>query len=315
MYSYNNIRNEDIDCKFSIPRKTESGVYEALLETPITFQLPIMDVYPDTQDDSDTLMEDIVAQTTLTPSKAPSRRYPIKYLVDVNDLCCNKMLDFFYKLDSIALDSVEKYATSWFGKHVEKEHIVERYVPPYDTDENENVFLRVYGSAKQKLKSQKYSNHYCVISIEGLQFYKKRFVYLIHISKIVKLKDTKINDEVIDSLADYDDVETVHKTGDHHEPFSALVPSYTHLLLKQWGTKKSYARSAPSCHKSMDAESDRTHSSLSRVEIESLIDQTKQELNECFTAAEKASRVAENLRLRALQKANDLKNIESMLLE
>lgn len=334
-------------------------MYVAELEEPITFRMPIMDVYhckpaADTNQENKGVQKETLAQNsdgkTLPLNNAscwsveemlldpPDKKYTVEYIVDVEDLCCNKLMEFLYKLDHMALQSVEEHSLNWFGKHISAEDIVKKYVPPYDTDSDENIILRVQASAKQKLKSQKYNNHYCIISIEGLQFYKKHFVYSLRISKVVKLKDTKINDEMIDSLADYDndtgELDLVASSVGQPDANTNVIsqshmpsPSYFQLLSKNWGTGRHLEHNTVGmtslvssvskegrvgAREELDSEKMST-CTMSRSEIQSLIEQTKQEVSECFTAAEKASRVAESLRFKAVQKANELKNIESML--
>lgn len=240
------------DYRFKLPEKNNKGIYVSKIQDKLQFKLPQMDIL------------NIINDNQLTF---------INYLIDLEDINCNKLIRFLYKLDNIAIKAAESNSLNWFGTHHNKDKIQKKYIPIYDTDKHDNLYIKIRCDPIKLKEIDIHKPHYSIICIEGLEFYKKKFTFSLSISKIIKLRESKINNEVIDNLADYED-----------------------------------------SNSSIEDESDIVNTKLSKIEIESIIDKKKQELDKCFKDAELASRSAENLRLMAIQKANELKNIESMLI-
>lgn len=255
--------------QFSVPSKTKGGVYLAKINKPVLFRLPEMDVLS-------------VVEEQLDGSSA-TQNMVYKYLIDLENNACQKLLKFLYNLDSIAIQAAERESLKWFGRCLSRTAVQEKYIPPYDTDVNDDLFLRVQVSTEVQKKFKHFNfeqPHYAVMSIEGLHFYKNNFVYSLQVTKFMKLKSNGINDEMIDVLADYEDSSSSRSQEDIFMYRTTGNPVETRM---------------------------------SKFEIESIVDQKKRELDRFFVEAEKAQRFAETLRLKAMQKANELKNIESLL--
>lgn len=245
---------------FNPPKKTSTGVYEAALSKPIKFKLPEMDLL-DSEQDTD--------------------GFVYKYLIDLENQKCAKLLKFLYSLDTAAIDAAQKHSQSWFKRTLSRTAIEQKYIPPYNTDAHDNLFLKlkvspsVYASFSSINLEQP---HYAVMNIEGLEFYKKNFLFSLSVVKFVQLKKNGINAEIINNLADYHDSED----------------SEDDVIM----------------YRNMENPLD---TKISKFEIESIVDQKKRELDQYFVEAEKASRYLETIRLKVIQKSNELKNIESLL--
>merc|ERR1711937_525263 len=163
-------------------------------------------------------------------NKKINNRYELSYVVDLKKPECAKLIEFLYKLDSSALDESSKNSEQWFGKKISEDLLEERYVPAYDTDENGIVFFKV-NVTKKKFFNLFKNPYIATIEVEGLEFDKNKFRYsiLVHdvetvdsfdiesrldFIKCFENKKTKpiINDDVINNLADTDNLDEEYQT-------------------------------------------------------------------------------------------------------
>ena len=383
----------------------------------------------------------------LTTGKNDRNCYELWYHIDLNTVEGTTLIKMLHGLDICALNEAEKKSGTWFGKSIKRERLEQLYIPPYNKDKNDNLYLKLNIENKTLLKRFEL-DHISEIKITGLEFYKNKFKYLIHIDNVsvasnielesnidfVKYLDKTsmnvdldveskvINDDMIDNLADTheDDhevqslvedtleVQSVVEDADERQTVviedtlevqsvedaderqtvvvedtlevqsvvedaderQTVVVEDTHevqsvvedaderqtVVIEDTHEVQSVIEDADERQTVVvedtlevqsvvedaderqtvvvedtlevqsviedaderqmvikDDEVQSNISNLSRAEIETMVSEKKDEVKKCFINAERASQVAENLRLKAIKKSNELKECEKIL--
>jgi hypothetical protein len=203
----------------------------ANLHEPLFLKLPRMSVYSNKKNSDGT--------------------YNIYYCIDLDDPECSKLIEFLYNLDSSAIDQCVKKSQKWFnGRRITKDILENKYIPPYNSNDHDVVFMKVSVRDIRLLKKIK-NPHITTIRVEGLEFYKNNFMYSLVVERVdvdelieveskldfIKYINTSrssarirkstppppkqqevINDEIINELANYDNYDDQdNHTEDHND--------------------------------------------------------------------------------------------------
>jgi len=305
---------------FCTPIKNEQHIYIANLVEPLVFKLP----------------KNLKIYST---GKNTYGDYEIWYLIDLNKESNEKLISFLHNLDDIALDNAYNNSNKWFGKKLRRGMLEKLYRPIYDSDKNNNIYIKFVIKNKQLL--EKFNlKHYSMIKINGLQFFKNRFTYLAIINNVINNIDIdNTNIDFIECLSnnleqDYEkkaDIEEViyennslHKSSDvlsnNNEIRKALeidnVKSQTSLELNNDIPIKDIEvqtiKSEFDNHLSDKSNNDtcKEEISINKTDLQDMISEKRLHCQKCFINAEKANRAAENLRLKAIKASSELKEYE-----
>ena len=140
------------------------------------------------------------------------------------------------------------------------------------------------------------SNCKFIISIDGLLFFKTNFEYSITVINTVSIKDDTQSINFTDIL-NKNTENSIFDNSNKNEVIEFLNnedqnPIANNKKLLESGSLES------------------SNTKLTIKELESLIDEKRDYTKKCFLQAEKVSRAAENLRLKAIQSVNKLREYE-----
>lgn len=300
---HNTINNSENYYIFNNPKRQKDGRYLASIEKSIYFKLP---------------------QMKINKLEKKDNRWDVSYLLDIENNECNKLIEFLYNLDSSALYRSEENSLNWFKKKLKSSILEESYVPSYDTDDDNNLLfnLNLYNS---KFKNLLNSPHIATVKVEGLEFYRNNFKYSIIITNVepqdsfevesrldfIKCLDKSresnpLNEDVINNLADTDDINNQYESNNQENYDSSDNDSDNN------SNDINLENENNNLENENNSEHEDSKSTLSKIEIKSIISQKRQEVKSCFENAERANKCAEQLRIKAIKVASELRNIESM---
>uniref|UniRef100_A0A6C0J0K6 Uncharacterized protein n=1 Tax=viral metagenome TaxID=1070528 RepID=A0A6C0J0K6_9ZZZZ len=194
------------------------------------------------------------------------------YSFQLDDTKFIKLIELLNILDNCAINNTLDNSLNWFDKKITIEKLQEKYTPIYNL-ENENIKI-----------SFDLDNNNDTINLEetiitkiiGLQFYKNKFRFLI-----------KINNLENKNRLDFSDIVNSNNT--------KLPNKINEDVINDLAINDSIIS---------------TKTTLSKKDLESLISEKRNYTKQCFIQAEKIGQAAENLRLKAIESINELKNYE-----
>ena len=215
----------------------------------------------------------------------------------------NKLIDLLSILDNIALIHSKKNSKEWFNKELTIERLQKLFIPSYNLEKinNEEVLYMKLNINNSDLVDNIRHNNNCklIISIDGLFFFKTNFEYSITIINTIPIKNDTQSINFTDILNKNSENNTFDKSK-KNEVIEFLNNEDDNL-------EKSITKN------NIKTESDSVESNSTKLtikELESLIDEKRNYTKKCFVQAEKVSRAAENLRLKAIQSVNTLREYE-----
>lgn len=268
MSKHYNIENNDI--LFDKPHK-KNNIYIANLVNKYNIKLPKLDI--------------------LKTGKNNIDIYEIWYKIDLQTNEGEKLVKLLYTLDNHALTESTKNSVKWFGKELTREYLEESYIPPYDEDEEGNIYLKLNILNESLLKDFE-QNHETEFEIEGLEFYRNRFKY----SFIVTDVHIKSN---FDIETTFDFIKSIESTSRNVNVEMNKV--ITNDVINDLADVES-----------IKSKED-LQSRLSKIEIETIVNETRKEVKQYFLNADRASRAAYKLKQKAIEKSNELKKCEKLL--
>ena len=301
-----------------------NGRYLAVLNNELIFKLPQMKV---------------------SKLEEKNGRWDLSFMIDIENKECTKLVEFLYKLDESALYRFQENSLKWFNKKFNNKILEESYVPSYDTDKHGNLLFNLNLYDKKLLKYLK-SPHIATVKVEGLEFHKNKFKYSIIVTDLKSqdsfdtesrldfikcldnsmLKKHSLNDDVINNLADTDNIQEEYNsiTEQNDDQLSEKILSEEILNDEQsdeeqsnqgeeqeQSNKEQNNKEQEQSNKEQE-QSDDGKSRISKLELKSMISEKRHEVKSCFENAERANKCAENLRIKAIKVASELRNIESM---
>lgn len=266
-YDLNNIKS----IKFKTPKKI-NNIYRASIETPIKIEL-----------DKSEILKIFIND---------KKQYELWYKINMNDDKSSKLLSLLNILDDIALEESLENSLEWFNKKITINYIKDLYIPSYDIeelDEKEVIYIKLFINNK-KLVNKIKSNNDCkfLISIDGLYFYKSKFLYNIVITDTLDTID-------FSDILNKDTPIKINLSDKKSELMEVLEDTPTEMKKTDIGSNN--------IDKSIIT-------NLTSKELENIIDEKRNFTKKCFVQAEKVSRAAENLRLKAIQSVNQLRKYE-----
>ena len=284
-----------------------NGRYLAVLNNELIFKLPQMKVFK-LQEKND--------------------RWDLSFVIDIENKECTKLVEFLYKLDESALYRFKENSLKWFNKKFNNKILEESYVPSYDTDKHGNLLFNLNLYDKKLLKYLK-SPHIATVKVEGLEFHKNKFKYSIIVTDLKSqdsfdtesrldfikcldnsmIKKHSLNDDVINNLADTDNIQEQYNSINEQNEQNDDQLSEEILNDEQSDEEQEQNNKE---HEHEHEQSDDDKSRISKLELKSMISDKRHEVKSCFENAERANKCAENLRIKAIKAASELRNIESM---
>lgn len=194
----------------------------------------------------------------------------IRYSFKIDNPKYIKLIELLNMLDEYAMIKTSENSNKWFNREINFEKLQSKYTPIYNL-ENENIFLEF--NFKNNTKDDKLTEK-IVISINGLEFYRNKFKYSVTINNI-EIKKIDFNDIINFNVSD-----------DANEINNDLINELA------------------------DDFSNSVNTEITKKDLESIIEEKRSYTKRCFIEAESVSKAAENLRLKAIQSINELKNYE-----
>ena len=276
-YDLNSIKS----ITFKIPTKIDN-VYRASIDTPVNIELNTSEILKIFMNDKN--------------------QYELWYKMNMDDDKSGKLFSLLNILDDVALEESLKNSLEWFNKKISINSIKALYIPSYDVqviDNKEVIYMKLYINSKEivdKIKCD--ANCKFLISIDGLYFYKSNYLYNVVITDVLDVinfsdifnKDAPAKLNISDKKS-----ELMESLEDQAVPIPTSIP-------------------IPKENNQLDMEYNNIDKSvitnLTSKELESIIDEKRTYTKKCFLQAEKVSRAAENLRLKAIQSVNQLRKYE-----
>ena len=313
----NESKYSNLNITFQQPEKNNSGVYMSQLVTPITVELPYLEIYS-------------VGNKILNGIK----EYQIWYSLDLDNEKHKELLELLYYIEEKAIKETYKHSKQWFnGKQLSMKSLENLFVQVYDSDEDSNVIIKLVITDKDLLPHFE-GKHYSTIKFTGIRFFTNNFNYLVKVDKVNKIDDNKessesninlvdylndqinidtdskdvITDDVVDNLAE-DDSDSIDNLRQYNDNINNSSKNNMTLLPIE-NKDKTIVKDNNTIE---DLNSATTKvSELSKIEIKSVINSKRNTVKRYFLNAERANRAAENLRLKAIRANNDLKKYEEL---
>jgi hypothetical protein len=267
---------------FNSPIKNKKNIYISPIESPIELEID----------------ESKVLKIFLNNKN----NWELWYELDM-DKESNKLIDLLNILDNIALNHSIKKSKEWFNKELTLERLQKLFIPSYNLEKinNEEVLYMRLTINDSNLVDKIRQNNNCkfIISIDGLYFFKTNFEYSINIQNAIFIKDDAQSINFTDIL-NKNTENTFFDNSKKNEVIEFLNNEDENL-------EKSITKN----NKILESDSVKSNNTkLTVKELESLIDEKRDYTKKCFLQAEKVSRAAENLRLKAIQSVNTLREYE-----
>ena len=275
---YKDIINDNIDVNtifFNNPKKI-NGIYIAPTVNKVSYRLNKLEI--------------------LKTGQNEKKQYEIWYKINLNTTEGVKLCNFLYMLDNIALDTVAEKSPEWLNDKLSRDYLEKKYIPPYDDDIKGNIYLKL-NIFNKNLLSKFNEEHICEICIEGLEFYKNKFKYLLIISNV-------ISKSKFDLESKFDFIKSIETKSLNNQP---KIKSKKKVITKEIINELADNSSISSI------EDDDNKSILSRLEIETIITETRKEANQCLINAKRARIAADKLREKAIEKSQELRKCENLL--
>ena len=274
---YKDIINDNIDENtifFNNPKKI-NGIYIAPTVNKVSYRLNKLEI--------------------LKTGQNEKKQYEIWYKINLNTTEGVKLCNFLYMLDNIALDTVAEKSPEWLNDKLSRDYLEKKYIPPYDDDIKGNIYLKL-NIFNKNLLSKFNEEHICEICIEGLEFYKNKFKYLLIISNV-------ISKSKFDLESKFDFIKSIETKSLNNQP---KIKSKKKVITKEIINELADNSSVSSIE-------DDNKSILSRLEIETIITETRKEANQCLINAKRARIAADKLREKAIEKSQELRKCENLL--
>lgn len=222
----------------------------------------------------------------------------------------NKLIDLLNILDNIALNHSIKKSKEWFNKELTLERLQKLFIPSYNLEKINNkevLYMRLTINDSDLVdKIRENNNCKFIISIDGLYFFKTNFEYSINIKNAIFIKDDAQSINFTDIL-NKNTENAVFNNSKENE----VIEFLNNEEEKSITNNKKIEDPIPKNNKMLESDSVGSNSTkLTIKELESLIDEKRNYTKKCFLQAEKVSRAAENLRLKAIQSVNTLREYE-----
>ena len=268
--------------KFKPPIKNDNNIYITPIESPIELEI-----------DRSKIVKLFLNN---------KNNWEMWYELDMNKES-NKLIDLLSTLDNIALIHSKKNSKEWFNKELTIERLQKLFIPSYNLEQisNEEVLYMKLNINNSDLVDNIRHNNNCkfIISIDGLSFFRTNFEYSITIINTIPIKDDDQSINFTDIL-NKNTENTIFDNSKKNEVIEFLNNEDENL-------EKSITKN----NKKIERDSVESNSTkLTIKELESLIDEKRDYTKKCFLQAEKVSRAAENLRLKAIQSVNTLREYE-----
>ena len=285
---FDNLDYENID--FEKPSKNKDNIYCANLEEKIVLELDNLDIFEILEDNN--------------------KKYVI-FNLDLDNEDQDELIEILYNLDEIAIDKCLHYSKEWFNKELSEDDIEGLYVPLYlDNYKKKNhILMKVELNKDLDISKLKHENTY-IIEIKGLVFYKKTFLYNVYLSNILE-EDINLIADISNQFTNKKiNVEkTTTDTIDDSEINVEKTSTDTIDDLEINSTVDTIDESEPNSTTDTVDESE-PNSTTDTVEYKELLEKKRLEVKENFLNSEKINKEADDLRIKAIESANELKNIE-----
>ena len=313
---------KELPIAFIKPRKNASNIYMANMEEPLCFYLPASEIMELYQDDD--------------------KINNIKFILDMEDHA--EYIQFFYNLDNIVINMSFQRSKEWFGKEFDKETLARYYVPPYnmtDLDEERDdglFYLLIMVSKKELLDDiadyRPNSEGRLLVVLEGIRFFKKSFTPLL---RLVRIDDIDEGDSDSDSESKESAGLDFYEELASRKPAPVSAPAPVNIatpITVQKVDDKSLNQSRGKFNDDVirdlaDVSSvvnkkeyelmnqadttSRMSSKISVRDVEAMIKEKRKQAEEVSINAEKASRAADILKLKARKLEEEVKDYEKTL--
>lgn len=295
--------NLDKEYVFLEPKKCENNLYVSELQEKCCIKLPNLSIL-------DTGVDEF-------------KNKVIAYLIDENNEEHTKLLELFNNLDKIAVKKAHENSLSWFGKKIKLDSLNKMYMPPYSSTKDNKIYVKFcIDEASKDIDLSKFEMEHGVdISIEGLVFYKNTYNYKININNIRLLKD-------IEEVSNIDFLDTLNSRKNAVNKLSNLDIDDT-LLEKQTIDRKTILSMAKDANL-LDDESilqndgetntvivvndeESINSNISKLDLQKLLDISRQKVKQCIKNAERATKAAEGMRIKSVEAASEVEKYSNML--
>jgi len=196
----------------------------------------------------------------------------IIYSFKIDDIRFIKLIELLNLLDETAINVTLNKTINWFNKDITLEKIQEKYNPIYNLQE-ENIVL-IFDLDEKNKKCN--ITDKLGIKIYGLEFYKNKFKYLIKTHNLEIKKELDFSD-----IVNSENNKLTNKINE--DMINDLAMNDTDISI---------------------------NTCMSKKDLESIIHEKRNYTKQCFIQAEKIGQAAENLRLKAIESINELKNYE-----
>lgn len=329
----------DLGFEFNKPTKNSVNTYIAKLRQPISFIIPkseILEVYQDSFSNN-------------------------KFKYHVNTEKHSEFLTFIENLDGIAVDVASNNSKLWFNKELDMNVLVNHYKSICDISEDEDDYECTCDFEINNLEYLDNIAEYnedddmnIIVSIKGIEFFKKIFRWKIELEDIIKDIDTdsdsdeETSSNETESTSSNDTESTSSSESESSEEglnFDDMLSSEKKVPEKkledtiQIANKQSRDLEEYSISNSdvinkeminelanleeihtqirdnINKKNEDTNSKLSLVEVESIITQKREEAKKYFINAERARRASDSLQKKAIDASNEIKKYEEILKE
>ena len=273
---FENIDYETID--FDKPYKNNNNIYIANLEEKIILELDNLDIFEVIEDEG--------------------KKFVI-FNLDLDNEDQEELIEILYNLDEIALEKCLEYSQEWFNKKMSESDIENLYIPLYiDNYKKKNhILMKVELSESIDINQLKLSN-INVIEIKGLIFYKKTFLYHIILKDILKEDNNLLSN--IEKTKEINNKDTIKLEVNKKNPDDTI----------ELGSNKVDKNINIELGDNKEEKNSNNTQTLKHAE---LLEKKRLEVQQNFINSEKMNKQAEELRIKAIESANELKNIELKL--
>lgn len=298
-----NSKYEGLSLNFHKPKKNDNGIYLANLETPIKVELPELDIYS-------------VGNKMLNGVK----EYQIWYLLDLNNKKHKELLELLYFLEEKAIEASYQNSKNWFGnKQLSKNTLENLFVQSYDSDDEDNIILKLIIKNKSLLPLFEY-RHFSTIEFTDIRFFKKNFGYTAVVTNVNKIEDIGSENESQEDSSEKANINLLEylNNKDKLEVSSSnvITDDVVDNLAEDTTDDLHVNKIEPESDNHISREDTNSISTkvteLSKIELKSVVSNKRQLVERYFKNAERANRAAENLRLKAIRAHNDLKKYEEL---